>query len=118
MGLLTREQILGNHLASELVDVPEWAVNGDMQVRVRALSLGDVLDLIERAGEENFARWFRRHPEEVCVQCVVDDAGARMFTLVDAPRLRDMNGEAIRRITDTCSRLSGLTKSPEDIAKN
>lgn len=119
MGLLTREQILGIvDLPIETVKVPEWSVNGDSDVAVRGLTVGE-RDVMVRAwggaqvllDDEKSARFGSL--------CMVDGNGNRLFTDADVQALKRKSHIAFDRVLRVALRLSGMgPEAPEDPAKN
>ena len=105
-----RDEILGRQdLPVEVVKVPEWS----MDVRVRALS-GTQRDAYEascmkRGGPKGAMEMsFENIRARLVSQCVVDEAGARVFTDADVAALGAKNAVALNRLFEVAQRLSGL----------
>jgi hypothetical protein len=119
MGLLTKAQILAAEVPVELIDVPEWAVNGDSQVRVRGLSAGE---------REHMQRQLAALPEDapddlltarMCALCIVDENGQRVFSDAEIPALSRVGWKGVDRIVQTIYRLSAMgAHALEDARKN
>lgn len=123
MALLTRQQILAaDDLKTELVPVPEWGGT----VLVRALSGS------ERDAFEQDIVTFRREGKrtvtdtdlhnvraKLAVHSIVDESGARLFSIEDIEALGSKSAAALQRVFDVAQRLSGLSDDDvEELAKN
>lgn len=106
--LLSREQILGAaDLASEIVDCPEWGG----QVRVRALSAADRLEIARRVMGENGEPDDKRALDLSIIipaWCIIDENGQRLFGEADVQALGEKSGVPLQRITEAVQRLSGM----------
>ncbi len=110
MGLLGRDAILGAvDLAHVDVDVPEWGG----AVRVRMLTGGErdafEAGTITRHGkkiEQNLVNIRAR----LVALCVVDEAGARLFSEADAEKLGQKSAAALNRVFEAARVLNGLTE--------
>jgi len=117
--MLSRSDILAfSDLPTEDVAVPEWSGS----VRVRTLS-GAERDAFEAASLQargkdrtvNLANLRAR----LCVLCLVDEQGARLFSDLDAEALGRKSAKALARVYDVAARLNGLTEADaEELAKN
>lgn len=133
--LLSREDILGaDDIEWEDVSVPEWGGT----VRVRGLngkeryeyfgrimdSQGETLDL-EKIRQDptqldpNFVGGFVREGIQVFVVscCTIGEDGSRLFSPEDIERLGEKNSEALERVYEVASRLSGFGRAEESGAK-
>jgi hypothetical protein len=101
MSLLTREQILAaEDLPPQSVPMPEWG--GD--VLVREMTLADRL-----VYEAEIAKDEGRHAiAALLALCVVDKAGAALFTAADIPALERKNPTALLRLLKVAQGLNGL----------
>jgi hypothetical protein len=115
---LKRGQILAaDDRRYEIVKVPEWATDGDDEVRIRSLS-GKERDAFEasmvdvnRKGEQ------KRNVENLRARLValsiVDEDGEVQFSNPDIKQLGDKSAKALDRVADAAQKLSGL--SPADV---
>lgn len=115
-----RDTILqAQDIQQETINVPEWGTS----VIVRGMTAG------ERDDFE--ASWFTDGPSgkamrnlvnvraRMCVRCIVDEQGNRVFSDSDADALGKKSGKAMDRVYSSASRLSGLgAKDVEELAKN
>ena len=108
MGLLTKEQILAaEDRRYELVGVPEWG--GTVRVGEMSALQRDRWDaaLIKR----------REGADDLSVRalvvafCIVDDAGAPIFTSEDVVALGAKSGKALDRVFEVAARINALTKA-------
>jgi len=121
MGYLTKAQILEvQDLPVEDVHVPEW---GGM-VRVRGLT-GAERDRWELEGLRLRGQRLEMNPgldnfrARLVALCVIDEAGERLFSDRDVPRLSEKSGAVLDRLFDVARRLSGLTAADvDDLEKN
>uniref|UniRef100_A0A6M3IYH5 Putative tail assembly chaperone n=1 Tax=viral metagenome TaxID=1070528 RepID=A0A6M3IYH5_9ZZZZ len=117
--MLTRDQILNiDDTKKELVPVPEWG--GDVWVRNMS---GKERDSFEEEtflakGPDNKQNWTNMRAR-LCVRCIVDEAGNRLFEDKDVDYLGAKNACALDRIFAVAQRLSGIGKKDlEDLTKN
>lgn len=113
-----RDTILqAQDIQQETVRVPEW----ETSVIVRGLNA------LERDDFE--ASWFTEDEKpkrnlanvraRLCVRCIVDESGSRVFSDADADALGKKSGKAMDRVYAVASKLSGLgAKDVEELAKN
>lgn len=123
MGCLSKEQIIGaNDLPMEKVYVPEWA-NGDPEayVMVKGLTADEkdqweLEQLTSHDGEHerDFSHWRAR----LCIRCMVDDDGNRLFSKSEVLDLSNKSAKALERVYRVAHRLSGLGKEVEVLEKN
>lgn len=107
MSILTRDQILAARLQTEDVPVPEW---GGV-VRVSEMTGTD-----RDAWEQSLVPKTAGAPANVenirarlVAQCVVDEAGSRLFSTEDAVDLGTRSAAALDRVAKVAQRLNGLT---------
>lgn len=118
MTILNKDAILGAlDLPQETVEVPEWGGS----VIVRALT-GKERDLFESTFSNESAK---THADKMAnvrarlvVQCVVDEAGERLFKDSDLEALGGKSAKALDRVFEVAQRLSGLGKDIEEDAGN
>jgi len=117
--MLSKDQILkAQDCKTETVAVPEWG--GDVLVRGLTGRERDAFEdeSIVRRGkhvEQNLKNVRAR----LCVRCIVDDQGNRVFDDKDADALGAKSGAALARIFDAAQRLSGLSaEDVEELAGN
>jgi hypothetical protein len=117
--MLTRDQILKKRdLPREVVDVPEW---GD-KVIVRGLTGAErdafeqsIVDTRGKSGKANLANIRAK----LCVACIVDESGNRLFKAEDAAALGEQSATALQRVFNVAQRLCGMSQSDvEELAKN
>lgn len=102
------DRIFARGPARERVEVPEWGET----VWVRALTVAETLELDERreaareakGGALSLMSWL------VCLTAE-DEAGARVFSDSDAPRLASLGGRAVYRLYDAAARLSSVAEA-------
>ena len=115
--MLTRDQILtaAPTLPVEEVEVPEWGGT----VRVQGLSADDadafLAASVSRGRAANQPGEFNRRQfqSRLCVLCLVDEQGHRLFTEKDIAVLGAKSATSIARIALVAMRLSGL--NPGDV---
>ncbi len=117
--LLRREDILAaSDIQTEEVEVPEWG--GCVLVRGMTGAERDEFEasVMERKGKNvrfnlNDAR------AKLVAACVVDEAGARVFSDSDVRLLTRKSAAALDRVAQAAQRLSGLREDDlEELAKN
>ena len=118
--LLDKQTILNvQDLQTEDVDIPEWGG----KVRVRGMT-GRERDIWEQQNLKNAGTKKQRIDMDnirarMCVMCIVDDNGQRIFDDSDAEELGQKNAGPIVKIADVAQRLSEITYADvEQLAKN
>jgi hypothetical protein len=114
---LSAEQILdADDLPWEDVEVPEWGGT----VRVRGMS-GTDRDRFEAAMLSKDMRSvskesaLERYRARLAAACIVDENGQRMFRSdAEIKRLGEKSAQALQRVCDVASRLSGLTDADQE----
>ena len=105
MALLSKDDILGcNDIPTELVEVPEWGGH----VKVRGMSAGErdrFDDMIRTQGMAALRA-------TMASSGIIDEDGKRLFTDAEVNKLAEKSAEALDRVVEAVSRLSGLT--PDD----
>lgn len=113
---LSADDILGaDDLKPEPVEVPEWngvvlvkGMTGTERDRFEGAMLNDGMNGVnkEKAMEQYRAR--------LAAACLVDASGKRLFrSPAEVKRLSEKSGQALTRVVEVASRLSGL--SDEDV---
>lgn len=117
MTYLSADEILGaDDLKPEPVEVPEWGgtvlvkgMGGTQRDRFEAQMLTEKMDGVskDKAMDNYRAR--------LCAACIVDESGKRLFQ-GDAVvrRLGEKSAQALTRVAEVASRLSGLSKEDVD----
>lgn len=114
--MLTKEQILGmDDLKTEVVKVPEWGC----ELKVKTIT-GTDRDAWESSITNSAGKVTTENIRaKLLVRCIVDDAGARLFTDADADALGGKSAAALDRLFTVARKLNGLTKEDvEELAKN
>jgi hypothetical protein len=117
---LSFKQILeAPDLVTELVDVPEWGK--DAQVRIKVMS-GDEQAAYERSmvkikGTSQEAD-IANHYAKLLARCMCDNEGRRLFNDSQIDALGKKSFRALKRLHDAATKLNGLDKSIEELAKN
>lgn len=130
MALMTREQILGTPKAGyteiDLSDIPGWG-----KVRIKDLTAGErdrieASCVVERLVVGKGGK--RKLKKETSLEgirakfvaaCVVDDAGAAIFTPADVTTIGELNAKAIDRIFTVIQERNGLREEDmEELAGN
>lgn len=111
---LSKAEILGqNDLKYEDVQVPEW---GGAWVRVRSMSASE-RDRFEAGTVQRNGRNVTTNLEHIrarlCIACVVDENGERIFQEEDTFPLGSKSAAALDRIFTVAQRLNGLRE--EDV---
>lgn len=117
MGYLTADEILSaDDLPSEDVDVPEWGGT----VRVRGMD-GTSRDCFEasmvndKGDGVSTARALENYRARLAALTLVDADGKRLFRSdAEVKRLGTKSAEALTRVVEVASRLSGLTAADMD----
>ena len=113
---LGRDSILNAaDIKYEDVDTPEWG--GITRVRM--------LTALDRSGLEfwcyknmNSEKVIELHPR-VCIACIVDESGNRIFQDDDLEALMQKNGTVLRRVAEAAMKLNKLTADDvEEAVKN
>ena len=114
MSILTKESILSaDDLTMEEVEIPEWG--GSVWVKALTGTQRDkyeqsMLDM-RRVGQKTVVKPTMTNAKaQLAVQCVVDEAGVRLFDNNDARALGDKSACALNTIADVAMRLSGMTE--------
>lgn len=123
VALLDRAAILGAaDTQYETVEVPEWGGS----VRIKSLTAAE-RDQFEADSLQERGKGKHRSVEvnmrnlraRLVVRCIVDAAGKRVFSDLDAEVLGDKNAQVVTRIYEVAARLSGLTaEDMEELAGN
>lgn len=121
--LLTREQILEVvDLQQETVAVPEWG--GEVMVRGLTGTERDAFEQdivqLKRDGKRTSTEMDLHNVRaKLCVRCIVDENGERLFGDVDMEALGRKSATALSRVFEAAQRLSGLSdQDVEELAKN
>ena len=105
MALLGKKDILGcNDIPTDVVEVPEWGGH----VKVRGMTAGErdrFDDMIRTQGLSALRA-------TMAANGIIDEDGKRLFTDAEVNKLAEKSAEALDRVVEVVSRLSGLT--PED----
>lgn len=105
MALLSKEDILGcNDIPTELVEVPEWGGT----VKVRGMTAGER----DRFDDQIRTQGLSALRATMAANGIIDEDGKRLFTDIEVGKLAEKSAEALDRVVEVVSRLSGLT--PED----
>ena len=100
MALLTRQEINAiEDLRSETVDVPEWGG----EVRIIQLTFAAAQGMFNKKVEDFDPRL------RLIAACLVDDAGAPIFSEEDLGELGGKNAEVIARLWRKCVEINGMT---------
>lgn len=124
MSLLTREQILkADDLPYEDVEVPEWG--GVVRVRTLTGAERDAWEqsIITMQANGKKAPTMQRRLDnlraKLVARCLIDDAGARLFTDKDIAALGQKSAAALSRVFEVAQRLNGLTENDvEELVEN
>lgn len=116
MGVLDRSAILGaQDVKTETVDVPEWGG----QVIVAMMSAAD-----RDAWEQSLVPKVSGAPVDVsnirarlCVRCLVDEKGKRIFKDEDAEALGKKSAAAVTRVAKVIQRLNAMDEQAVEDAK-
>lgn len=104
---LTKEQILdADDLKATSVPVPEWG--GEVRVRVMTSSERDRFVVTSTNGAGKFS--MDGATARLCGLCLVDDAGARLFTERELQKLGEKSSQAMQRVFDAACELNGLSE--------
>jgi hypothetical protein len=111
---LSADAILGaDDLKREPVDVPEWGgtvlvqgMNGTDRDRFEASMMNSNLSGVDKD------KGLERYRARLAAFCLVDESGKRLFRSdAEVKRLGEKSAQALSRVVDVASRLSGLTDS-------
>lgn len=115
---LSAEAILNaDDLQREAVEVPEWGgtvlvqgMSGTDRDRFEASMLNDSMDGVSKD------KALDRYRARLAAFCLVDESGKRMFRSdAEVNRLGTKSAQALTRVVEVASRLSGLTS--EDVTE-
>lgn len=97
------------------VDVPAWGG----KVRVQKMSAGD-RDSLELANidKDGNRRPMSNFRAAVCVRCIVDENGKRLFSDKDAAALGEKCSDALMKVYEAAAELNGLGVTEEEMAGN
>lgn len=107
---LSADDILSaDDLPSEAVDVPEWkgtvlvqGMSGTERDKFEAAMLNDKMAVSKDKALDMYRA-------RLAAACVVDESGKRLFQGAAVKRLGEKSAQALTRVVDVASRLSGLT---------
>lgn len=124
MGLLTKAEIFkADDLPTKVVDVPEWG--GQVKVRACMASERDEYEdsmystEVQPDGQVTTTKNFANAKARLVVKCVVDEAGVRLFSDIEAVHLGKKVAGVINRIFTVIQDLSGWSKAGQKaIEKN
>ncbi|MEU5361135.1 hypothetical protein ACFY9R_26620 [Streptomyces albidoflavus] len=111
MTFLTADQILSaDDLQREPVSVPEWGgtvlvqgMTGTERDKFESAMMNDNLSGVSRD------RALDNYRARLAAACIVDESGKRLFQGSAVKRLGEKSAQALSRVVDVASRLSGLT---------
>jgi len=105
MALLTKKEINAiEDLRSETVDVPEWGG----EVRIIQLTFAAAQGMFKKEVEDFDPRL------RLIAACLVDDAGAPIFSEEDLGELGSKNAEVVARLWRKCVEINGMTLKSDD----
>jgi len=112
---LSADDILNaDDLPREAVDVPEWGgtvlvqgMSGTDRDRFEAAMLNKDMTGVDKD------KALEMYRARLAAACIVDENGKRLFQGAAVKRLGEKSAQALSRVVDVASRLSGLT--PEDV---
>jgi hypothetical protein len=116
MPLLSKASILSaRDLPTETVPVPEWG--GDVVLQGLTASQRDDLEasLVDPSGKITNTKAFRAR---LVAMSLVGEDGKPLFTLAEVADLQGKSAKVINDLSTVAQRLSGLTTSVDDTAKN
>ena len=117
--MLNRETILAaNDLKPETVEVPEWG--GSVYVRMLTGSERDAFEQSIVTGRgKNRTTVMENIRARLCVLCLCDESGGRLFSDDDIDALGDKSAAALDRLFAVAQRVNGLSgEDVEDLAGN
>ena len=101
-------------IQSKEVSVPEWGGN----VMVYGLTAGEK-DMFETSLVNDKKVDLKDATAKLCVLCIRDGNGDRIFTDIDIEKLSGKSGKALKRVYEVAESLSGLARGDvEEIVKN
>lgn len=111
MGLLTKSDILGSRLKSEIVEVPEWG--GSVRIRELSAAQRDSWDSTFRFDQDGnaTAESLRNMRARMCSLSIVDENDMPVFSPMEAEQLGQLSGTALHRVYAVCRRLNGMDDS-------
>ncbi len=115
---LTRDDILGSKLRTEVVPTPEWAEGGSVIVRALSGSDRDAYDQWQvewAAARKSGVIQPLNHRARLAALSVVDEDGRRLFTDADMIALGETDAAPLDRIFDVARRLSKLVATQADL---
>ena len=124
VGPLTRDAILAaRDIETEEVAVPQWGgtvmVRGMTGTERDAFEAGLIVETKgrrKRGGDPEVN--LKNARAKLCVCCIVDENGSRVFRMEDAKALGQKSGAAIDLIYDVAMRLSGISEDDvQDLAE-
>jgi hypothetical protein len=122
MTYLSADEILGaDDLQREPVEVPEWG--GTVLVQGMSGTARDAFEaslLNSKMNGVDKDKGMERYRARLCAACIVDESGKRVFQ-GDAVvrRLGEKSAQALTRVAEVASRLSGLTdEDAEELTGN
>lgn len=119
MAFLTKAQILAaDDLTTEVVSVPEWG--GEVRVRALSASERDQFEdkIVKREGKHSRVILTDVRAKLAAV-CMVNEAGARLFTDAEVAELTKKSAAALQRVFEVAQRLAGITdEDAEELEKN
>lgn len=115
--ILNRDAILGaNDLPFEDVNVPEWG--GSVRVRTMNGMERDEFRVAVADGAEGQTP-MGLFEAAMLAACVVDEAGARVFSISDVAALRIKSAAVLDRVAAVAMRINGLAQgAQQEAAKN
>lgn len=104
---LTKDQIFAVQLRTDEVPIPEWGGS----IRIREMTAKEMQEngrfVIRPDGKVDYSKAVQV-PVQMCLKMVVDEAGQRLFTDGDIPRLEQMHASAVTKIANAVRKLSGM----------
>lgn len=128
MGCLTKANIIAaKDLKYEKVFVPEWAPEGcetpdEVYVMVRTMTAGERDDfeaqnvIIDQDDPAKSKMDLTDYRAKMCLLCMVDDDGNRLFAAEDIEVLSGKSALALQRVFAVCQELNGLSNKEVDKA--
>lgn len=119
--MLSKSAILkANDIESQIVPVPEW----DGEVKIYGLTCGEkdqfessLVSVDVQTGKRSIT--MKDATARLCVMCIRDEEGKRIFDESDVVQLAKKSGKAIQRVYEVAEKLSGLAKGEvEEMVKN
>lgn len=115
MGLLTREEMLGRPLRSEVVTVPDF---GDVMILELSAAQRDSWDASFELGDNGKCKpeCLRNMRARLCVLSIVDEKRMPVFSPADVESVGGMSSAFIDPVYQACRRLNGFDL--EEVGKN